>query len=74
VRWLNRIYQLAAHRERDDTVRICNGAHREIACGLTRYSVVSLEQIVGRRLEEIAATFGCENRSEIVHGDDLVVL
>lgn len=60
--------------ERGDTVRICNGAGREIARGLSRYGTASLEQIKGRRSEEIAAILGYEYSPEVVHRDDLVVL
>lgn len=60
--------------ERGDTVRICNGVGREIARGLSRYGAASLEQIKGRRSEEIAAILGYENSPEVVHRDDLVVL
>lgn len=60
--------------ERGDTVRICNRAGREIARGLTRYGVVSLKLIQGRRSEEIAGILGYENSPELVHRDDLVVL
>ncbi len=60
--------------ERGDTVRICNSAGREIARGLSRYGAASLEQIKGRRSEEIAAILGYENSPEVVHRDDLVVL
>jgi glutamate 5-kinase len=60
--------------ERGDTVRICNSAGREIARGLTCYGAASLEQIKGRRSEEIAAILGYENSPEVVHRDDLVVL
>jgi glutamate 5-kinase len=60
--------------ERGDTVRICNGAGREIARGLVRYGATSLERIKGRRSEEIAAILGYENSPEVVHRDDLVVL
>ncbi len=60
--------------QRGDTVRICNGAGREIARGLTRYGAASLEQIKGRRSDEIAAILGYENSPEVVHRDDLVVL
>lgn len=60
--------------QRGDTVRICNGAGREIARGLTRYGAASLDKIKGRRSEEIAAILGYENSPEVVHRDDLVVL
>ncbi len=60
--------------ERGDTVRICNAAGQEIARGLTRYGVTSLERIKGRRSEEIVVILGYENSAEVVHRDDLVVL
>lgn len=60
--------------ERGETVRICNGAGREIARGLARYGAASLERIKGRRSEEIAGILGYENSPEVVHRDDLVVL
>lgn len=60
--------------QRGDTVRICNGAGREIARGLTRYGAASLDKIKGHRSEEIAAILGYENSPEVVHRDDLVVL
>jgi glutamate 5-kinase len=60
--------------ERGETVRICTGAGREIARGLTRYGAASLDKIKGRRSEEIAAILGYENSPEVVHRDDLVVL
>lgn len=60
--------------DRGDTVRICNAAGQEIARGLTRYGVASLEQIKGRRSEDIAGILGYENSPEVVHRDDLVVL
>jgi glutamate 5-kinase len=60
--------------QRGDTVRICNGAGREIARGLVRYGAASLDKIRGHRSDDIAAILGYENSPEVVHRDDLVVL
>ncbi|MER2599698.1 MAG: glutamate 5-kinase [Caldilineales bacterium] len=59
---------------RGDTVRICTADGQEIARGLVRYGAASLQQIKGRRSEEIAAILGYENSPEVVHRDDLVLL
>jgi glutamate 5-kinase len=68
------ILRVEGQFQRGDTVRICNGAGREIARGLSRYGAASLDQIKGRRSDEITAILGYENSPEVVHRDDLVVL
>lgn len=60
--------------ERGDTVRICDPAGKEIARGLSRYGAGSLNQIRGRRSEDIESILGYEYGAEVVHRADLVVL
>ena len=68
------VLRLEGQFVRGDTVRICAADGRELARGLVRYGSTSLDQIKGRRSDEITAILGYENSPEVVHRDDLVVL
>jgi glutamate 5-kinase len=68
------ILQIRGEFEGQDPVRLCDGAGQEIARGLVNYSSAELEQIRGRRSEEIPAILGYAGAETVIHRDNLVVL
>jgi glutamate 5-kinase len=60
--------------ERGQTVRIYTHDGREIARGLSQYSVRDVRLIKGLRSAKIAEVLGYDYGPEIVHRDDMVVL
>lgn len=56
-----------------DAVQLCDPQGREIARGLVNYSSDELQQINGRRSEEIPAILGYAGAETVVHRDNLVM-
>ncbi|MBD2741080.1 glutamate 5-kinase [Coleofasciculus sp. FACHB-1120] len=56
-----------------DAVQLCDPQGREIARGLVNYSSDELQQIRGRRSEEIPAILGYAGAETVVHRDNLVI-
>ena len=56
-----------------DAVQLCDAEGREIARGLVNYSCAELQQIQGRRSEEISTILGYSSAETIVHRDNLVL-
>jgi glutamate 5-kinase len=59
--------------ERGDAVDVAESDGRVIARGLSAYSSVDVQRIMGRRSSEIEALVGFRGRDEVVHRDDLVL-
>lgn len=57
-----------------DAVRLCDGNGVEIARGLVNYTSNELQQIRGRKSEEIPLILGYEGADTVVHRDNLVLL
>lgn len=60
--------------QREDTVRLCNIHGQEIARGLVNYTHQELQQIRGKRSEDIAAILGYAGEDTVVHRDNLVLM
>ncbi|MBE9127160.1 MULTISPECIES: glutamate 5-kinase [unclassified Coleofasciculus] len=56
-----------------DAVQLCNNSGVEIARGLVNYSSNELQQIRGRKSEEIPAILGYVGAETVVHRDNLVL-
>ena len=59
--------------ERGDAVDVAEIDGRVIARGLSAYSSVDVQRIMGRRSSEIEQLVGFRGRDEVVHRDDLVL-
>ena len=59
---------------RGDTVSVLAPDGREVARGISAYSVQDAQRIQGRRSTEIEAILGFRGRDELIHRDDLVLL
>jgi glutamate 5-kinase len=59
---------------RGDTVSVLAPDGREVARGISAYSVQDAQRIQGRRSSEIEAILGFRGRDELIHRDDLVLL
>jgi glutamate 5-kinase len=57
-----------------DVVALCDATGNEIARGLSNYSRVDAERILGLRTEQISQALGAVPYEEIVHRDNLVIL
>jgi glutamate 5-kinase len=56
-----------------EAVQLCDASGQEVARGLVNYSSGELQQIQGRRSEDIPAIVGYAGADTIVHRDNLVV-
>jgi glutamate 5-kinase len=56
-----------------DAVQLCDSNGSEIARGLVNYSSTELQQIQGRKSEEIPAVLGYAGAETVVHRDNLVL-
>lgn len=56
-----------------DVVKVCDAEHREIARGLTNYTSEEVNQIMGRRTDQIAEILGHRPYDEVIHRDNLTV-
>jgi len=68
------VVRVSGQFDRGDAVIVRDPDGREIARGLSAYSSVDAERIVGRRSNEIEALLGFRGRTEIIHRDDLVLM
>lgn len=59
--------------DRGDAVRLCTLDGREFAKGVTNYSALELQRIMGCKTREIETILGYKYGDEIVHRDNLVV-
>jgi len=59
--------------EKGDAVILKDAAGNELARGLSAYSSVDAEKIIGRRSSDIEAILGFRGRGELVHRDDMAV-
>ncbi len=60
--------------ERGDTVRVVDGAGREVARGIASYSATDLARIRGRRSDEFETLLGYDYGDEFIHRNDMVLL
>lgn len=60
--------------EMGDTVSVVNQDGKEIARGLTYYSLESVEKIKGKKTSEIKKILGSADYEEVIHRDNLVML
>ncbi len=60
--------------ERGDTVRVLDGAGREVARGMANYSADDLAKILRRHSDEIEGLLGYNYGDEVIHRNDLVLL
>ncbi|MEO6186930.1 MAG: glutamate 5-kinase [Steroidobacteraceae bacterium] len=67
------VIAVSGNFERGDAVDVAEGDGRVIARGLSAYSSVDVQRIMGRRSNEIEALVGFRGRDEVVHRDDLVL-
>ena len=58
--------------DRGDAVRLCTLDGREFAKGVTNYSAIELQRIMGCKTSEIETLLGYKYGDEIVHRDNLV--
>jgi glutamate 5-kinase len=56
-----------------DSVQLCDAEGHEIARGLVNYSSAELQQVRGRRSEEIPTILGYPGAETVVHRDNLVI-
>ena len=59
--------------DRGDAVRLCTLDGREFAKGVTNYSALELQRIMGCKTREIETILGYKYGDEVVHRDNLVV-
>ena len=59
--------------ERGDMVQIISDNSVVVACGLTRYSAIEAQKIMGRQTGAFEALLGYAGRSALVHRDDMVL-
>ncbi len=59
--------------DRGDTVRLCTLDGREFAKGVTNYSALELQRIMGCKTREIETILGYKYGDEVIHRDNLVV-
>jgi glutamate 5-kinase len=67
------VVRVSGRFERGDTVRVLDPDGREIARGLSAYSLTDAGRIIGRQSGEIEAILGFRGREELIHRDDLVL-
>jgi glutamate 5-kinase len=67
------IIKVQGEFHRQDAVKLCDSTGREVARGLVNYSSSELQQIQGRRSQEIKAILGYLSSETIVHRDNLVL-
>jgi glutamate 5-kinase len=60
--------------ERGDTIRVLDGAGREIARGIANYGASDLRRICGQQSDAIEATLGYNYGDEVIHRNDLILL
>jgi glutamate 5-kinase len=59
--------------DRGDAVRLCSLDGREFAKGVTNYSALELQRILGCKTKEIETILGYKYGDEVVHRDNLVI-
>ena len=67
------IHALDGEFDRGDAVRLCTLDGREFAKGVTNYSALELQRIMGCKTKEIETILGYKYGDEVVHRDNLVV-
>jgi len=67
------IRQIEGEFDRGDAVRLCTLDGREFAKGVTNYSALELQRIMGRKTREIETILGYKYGDEVVHRDNLVI-
>jgi glutamate 5-kinase len=67
------VVRVSGRFERGDTVQVLDPEGREIARGLSAYSLTDAGRIIGRQSGEIEAILGFRGREELIHRDDLVL-
>jgi glutamate 5-kinase len=67
------VLRVSGRFERGDTVQVLDPDGREIARGLSAYSLADAGRIIGRQSREIEAILGFRGREELIHRDDLVL-
>lgn len=68
------ITRVAGEFERQDAVQLYEPTGREVARGLVNYSSTELQQIQGRRSEEIKVILGYLGAATVVHRDNLALV
>jgi glutamate 5-kinase len=68
------VVQVQGGFSKGDVVSLCDAAGEEFARGLTNYSALDAERIVGLRTAQIAELLGGVPYEEVVHRDNLVVI
>ncbi|MGC3979856.1 MAG: glutamate 5-kinase [Steroidobacteraceae bacterium] len=67
------VKKVSGRFERGDAVLVRSAEGIEVARGLSAYSSVDAERIMGRQSTEIEQLLGYRGRDEMIHRDDLVV-
>jgi len=67
------IRQIEGEFDRGDAVRLCTLDGLEFAKGVTNYSALELQRIMGRKTREIETILGYKYGDEVVHRDNLVI-
>jgi len=67
------VMRVSGRFERGDAVQVLDPDGREIARGLSAYSLTDAGRIIGRQSGEIEAILGFRGREELIHRDDLVL-
>jgi glutamate 5-kinase len=68
------VVRVTGRFDRGDAVIVRDPDGREIARGLSAYSSIDAQRILGRRSGEIEALLGFRGRAEMIHRDDLVLM
>jgi glutamate 5-kinase len=67
------ITEIEGEFQRQDAVQLCDQAGEEIARGIVNYNHQELQQILGKRSDEIATILGYVSAETVVHRDNLVL-
>ncbi|MBD0267669.1 MAG: glutamate 5-kinase [Cyanobacteria bacterium Co-bin8] len=67
------ITEIEGEFQRQDAVQLCSATGDEIARGIVNYSHQELQQILGKRSDEIAQILGYAGAETVVHRDNLVL-
>lgn len=67
------ITEIEGEFQRQDAVQLCNAAGEEVGRGIANYNHQELQQILGKRSDEIPSILGYLGADTVVHRDNLVL-
>lgn len=67
------ITEIEGEFQKEDAVQLCDPAGQEVGRGIVNYSSGDLQQIIGRRSQDISQILGYQGEDTVVHRDNLML-